>query len=294
MTFIANRFTALLAIVLLVAVSCRPQQISTADVRLELNASDRLVGKTTLLLSVTDKAGSAIANPGALSIRGDMNHAGMVPVFAESDEAINGIFSLPFEWTMAGAWNVEARLTLPNGDVAVESFSFEIGSEAGERDMPEMEHSTSETSAVYMRITNRGETDHVIVSAASAAAEHINFHKTVVEDDIARMAPLEALVIPAGKSLELRPGSTHIMLTGLHEDLQPDSQLSLQLKCSTGEVYSLSIRIADMLMNEIDDAVEFGDLVFSGRWARPARAGGMSHDHMPIDANAESSASQAD
>ena len=216
-----------------------------------------------------------------------MSHAGMIPVFAESDQSTNGVFSLPFTWTMAGGWIIEASLTLPNGDKAVESFSFEILAEAGAEAMSDRDHSgmggaPGETSAVYMRISNRGSTDHIIVSANSAAAERIDFHRTIIEDDIARMDALAALVIPAGETLELRPGGAHIMLSGLQADLRRDSSFSLQLEFSTGAVYEMDIHIADMLINDLNDAVEFGNLVFSNRWARPARAGGMADADMPM------------
>ena len=283
MTTANLRLPTFLAIVLLLVAGCRQQRISPADIQLELTASDKRVGETTLLVSVKDRDGNAIANPGTLSVRGDMSHAGMVPVFAEAEEPSNGVFSLPFQWTMGGGWIVEASLTLPNGDVATETFSFDILSEAPDDDMSNMDHSDmddmpGEASAVYMRISNRGATDHVIVSAQSAAAEQIDFHQTVVEDDIARMEALDALVIPAGETLELRPGGAHIMLSGLAEDLKPESTFSLQLKCSTGEVYEMDVSIANMLMGELDDAVSYGDLVFSQRWARPAQASDKESD----------------
>ena len=290
MTIAHLRLPTCLTIVLLVLAGCRQQKITPADIQLELSASDMLVGETTLLVSVKDRDGNAIANPGVLSVRGDMSHAGMVPVFAEAEDANDGVFSLPFQWTMAGGWIVEASLTLPNGDVATETFTFEILTEAGEDEIANMDHSSmggapGEASAVYMRISNRGATDQVIVSAESAAAGQIDFHQTVVENDVARMEALEALVIPAGQTLELRPGGAHIMLSGLASDLRPESTFSLQLKCSTGEVYELDVRIVNMLMDELDDAVSYGDLVFSNRWARPARGGGMAHTDMPAKSN---------
>ena len=196
-----------------------------------------------MLVSVKDREGKAVANPGALKVRGDMSHAGMIPVFAQAAESTNGVFSLPFEWTMAGGWIIEASLTLPNGDTAIDTFSFEILNEAGEDAMASMIHrnmdgeSAGEASAVYMRISNRGATDHIIVSAYSAAAERIDFHRTIIKDDIARMEKLATLVIPAGETLELRPGGAHIMLSGLQEDLRRENSFSLQLHFSTGEVY---------------------------------------------------------
>lgn len=291
MTIAILRLPIVLAIAILALCACRQQQIAPADIQLELTASDTLVGETTLLVSVKDQNGKAIANPGKLSVRGDMSHAGMIPVFAEAEAATDGVFALPFAWTMGGGWIVEASLTLPNGATAVETFAFEILSEASEDDMPTMERSgmdggTSEASAVYMRVSNRGAIDRVIVSAESAAANRIDFHQTALENDIARMEALEALVIPAGETLELRPGGPHIMLSELTGDLRPYSGFSLRLKCSAGEVYDLDISIADRLMNEMDDAVEFGDLVFSNRWARPAQASGMAHSDMTQNAEA--------
>lgn len=291
MTIANHRLPTCLAIVLLVVAGCRQQQpVAPADIQLELKASDTVVGETTLMLIVMDSDSKPLSNPGTLSVRGDMNHAGMVPVFAEAEAAIDGVFSLPFEWTMAGSWLVEASLKLPSGDVASETFTFEILSEANGNVMAPMDHkgmdgAPGEASAVYMRIKNRGDEDRVIVSAESAAAERIEFHQTVIENDIARMEALESLVIPVGNTLELRPGGTHIMLSGLREDLRSEDRFTLQLKCSTGEVYDLDISIADMQMGNLNDAIEIGDLVFSNRWARPARAIGMAHGDMPMNSD---------
>jgi len=252
--------------------------VTPSDIQLDLTASDKRLGDSILLVTVTDRDGQPVANPGKLNIRADMNHAGMIPVFAETDQASNGVYSLPFEWTMGGSWIVEARLTRPNGDVASQTFNVEILTEASEHDHATMDQGGSDqaagdVSAVYMRITNQGASDRVIVSAASAAAERIEFHQTIVENDIARMEPLDNLLIPAGGTLNLQPGGAHIMLRGLAADLQPADKFSLQLKCDTGEVYELDISIANMMMDELNDAVEYGDLVFSNLWARPAKAG---------------------
>ena len=126
-----------------------------------------------------------------------------------------------------------------------------------------------------MTISNQGDSDITIIALESAAAGRVAFHQTIVTDDIARMEALDALTVPAGETVELRPGGIHIMLTDLTADLAPASQLHLQLICDKGELYDLEISVQDMLMGELDDAVDIGGLVFSNRWARPARAGAM-------------------
>lgn len=271
----AFRCRLVLLLVIVALAGCRQQRLSSADVRLELSASDRRVGETTLLVRVTDRDGAPVKNPGALSVRGDMDHAGMAPVLAEADSAADGVFSLPFEWTMGGGWIVEASMTLPNGDVARESFEFEILSEATDADAMDMDQGAmaGESSAAYLRIQNRGDSDVTIVTASSAAAAAVAIHRTLSDGDMARMEAVGSLRIPAGEMVDLAPGGLHIMLTGLTADLPPGSALTLRLQSDAGERYELEIPVMNMLMGELDDAVVSGDLVFSRRWARPAQAG---------------------
>ena len=279
-------------------VSCRQQQPTASDIRLSLSVSDEVVGETTLVVAVSDEKGKPIANPGTLRVRGDMNHAGMAPVLAESGSASDGEFSLPFEWTMSGSWIVEASLTLPDGTVATETFSYDIRAEAGGEDAASMDHSglqhddmterSGESSAVYMRIANRGDDDMFIVSASSPAAEHIAFHQTVIENDMARMNALDSLLIPAGESVELAPGGLHLMLMGLAHDLKQESLLPLRLHGDKGEVYELAVSIMEMPAQELEDEVQIGDLVFSNGWARPARAGRLDSNESEVAATPSS------
>ena len=104
MTSAHRQPTCFFVLLLLLTTACRQQQLTAADIQLEMSVTDALVGETTLLVTVKDEDGKAIDNPGALSIRGDMDHAGMVPVFAEAAAAVNGVFTVPFEWTMGGGW----------------------------------------------------------------------------------------------------------------------------------------------------------------------------------------------
>lgn len=274
---------------LLTAAACRQQQLpSAADIEMALTVSDRRVGDSTLLLAVADAAGKPIAEPGALSLRGDMDHAGMVPVFAESNTARDGVFALPFTWTMGGSWTLEATLTLPDGTIARQHFDIEILTEASGDGMDMAQHDAhdamgGESSAVYLRIHNTSAEDINIVAAESAAAARIAFHQTVIEDDIARMEALAGLRIPAGETVELAPGGAHIMLMDLRRDLPPQSMLPLQLSCDKGETYALEFAVMNQRLGALDDAVTIGELVFSNRWARPASAGmaddGAAHSH---------------
>jgi hypothetical protein len=60
---------------------------------------------------VTDASGQPV-NDANLNIKGDMTHAGMVPVLASTQNGVDGIYTTPFEWTMSGDWIVTIRATL--------------------------------------------------------------------------------------------------------------------------------------------------------------------------------------
>ena len=286
MTTTLRQISCVLTFALLLT-ACRQQSPSSSDISLDVSVNGLLVGQSQIIVSVRDKNGNSIENPGAIELRGDMDHAGMAPVFAESSEAINGVFTLPFEWTMAGAWILEANLTLGSGERVTESFRYEVLSQAGDhRAMEETSHSnaTGESSAVYMQIDNSGASAVAIAAANTAAAHQVEFHRTVVDDDIARMEKVETLVIPAGERLELRPGGLHIMLRQLKTDLKPGSSINLHLELASGEMIQLSIPVLNMLMDEDQASTAVGDLVFSKLWARPANAGVTGE---PVDEAAE-------
>ncbi|MCY4018240.1 MAG: copper chaperone PCu(A)C [Chloroflexi bacterium] len=229
MTIALRQIGCILILVLLLA-SCRQQRQSSSDYSLAVSVAGMQVGPSQITVSVHDENGNVVENPGVIVLRGDMDHAGMAPVFAESTEAVNGVFTVPFEWTMAGTWILEANLTLDSGERVRENFRYEILSQAGEHEMPTMDHNgreshrmdnaernatTGESSAVYMQIENSGASAVAIAAANSTAAHQVEFHRSIIDDDIARMEAVETLVIPAGERLELRPGGLHIMLRQL-------------------------------------------------------------------------------
>jgi copper(I)-binding protein len=67
----------------------------------------------------------------------------------------------------------------------------------------------------YMTITNYGSVADVLTGVRSEAFGTAMLHKTTIANDIAAMDMVNEIDIPAGASVELAPGSYHIMLSGL-------------------------------------------------------------------------------
>lgn len=81
-------------------------------------------------------------------------------------------------------------------------------------------------SAGFLVLTNNTDEDIRITRVSSPQFGSIQIHETTIEDGIARMRELPALIVPAGSSVTLERGGKHLMLMR-PEDI--DESVSLQL-----------------------------------------------------------------
>ena len=98
----------------------------------------------------------------------------------------------------------------------------------------------AEAGAAYMILTNSGSESDRLLSVSTEAAEVVEFHESFMdENQVMKMRPIEGGVIevPAGSSVELKPGGMHLMLIKLVSPLEEGTQISLMLNFEkTGEM----------------------------------------------------------
>ena len=94
-------------------------------------------------------------------------------------------------------------------------------------------------SAAYMVIKNTGDKPERLISATCDVAEMVQIHQTIVKDNVAQMQPIDGLDIPAGGSVELKPGGYHIMLMKLKQDLIVGQTITLTLTFQSGAKVSV-------------------------------------------------------
>lgn len=140
----------LLALVLMLALAgCRESAQPTAEsglqIDLHMDPSMPALGGNILIIGVTDASGSAVTDA-TVAVRGDMNHAGMVPVEAEATSSEAGEYRIPFNWTMGGGWILTVTVTRPDGTTASQTFEVTVESETGEDDT-HMPQSTAEAGS---------------------------------------------------------------------------------------------------------------------------------------------------
>lgn len=283
------RFHILLLALLLTLVGCRQTTEPTAEnisIEIALDTENPSIGDATLLVTVNTDEGNPV-NDATVNARGDMTHAGMMPVIPDAvSEAEEGVYSIPFEFTMGGDWLITVDVTLANGDTA--SAEYEVDAVAGnaDMDMDDMDMSSA-VSGAYMSISNNGEDDVTLVSVSAVGVGMVQLHETVVDDnDMASMQDVEAgVTIPAGETVELVPGGLHAMLMNLENDLIEGETIALTLTFENGNTIEFDVPIVNMVMDD-SETIESGDLSISGYWARPTALDDM-HD-MDMDDSEDS------
>ncbi|MEK8030726.1 copper chaperone PCu(A)C [Ideonella sp. DXS29W] len=98
-------------------------------------------------------------------------------------------------------------------------------------------------SGAFMQITSAEGGRLVGVSSPWAGMAEIHEMKTV--DGVMKMNAVPFLELPAGKSVELKPGGYHVMLMGLKQQLKGGEQLPLVLTIETagGKKETLELKL---------------------------------------------------
>jgi periplasmic copper chaperone A len=86
-------------------------------------------------------------------------------------------------------------------------------------------------TAAYMTIANGGTADDLLLSVSAEPPVTAMVHQTSNEGGVSKMRPVDkGLPVPAGQSVTLQPGGTHLMIMGLDGPLKAGDRLKLRLK----------------------------------------------------------------
>lgn len=107
--------------------------------------------------------------------------------------------------------------------------------------------------AAYLRLASPG--DDTLLAVESPAAATVELHEIRRgEDGMARMQALPGgIAIPAGGTVDLKPGGLHIMLIGLHAPLRKGQRLPLTLILARGGRLAVEADILDPWAGAFDD-----------------------------------------
>ncbi|MCF4099676.1 copper chaperone PCu(A)C [Maritalea mediterranea] len=88
----------------------------------------------------------------------------------------------------------------------------------------------AKAGGAFVTLTNQGEAADRLIDAKSDVAKNVEIHEMNMTDGVMNMQQLEAgLEIKPGETVELKPGSFHIMMMGLNQTIKVDEMISITL-----------------------------------------------------------------
>ncbi len=98
--------------------------------------------------------------------------------------------------------------------------------------------SHGKTAAVYLTFVNDGPKGDKLLGVSTPLAAHAGLHSNEKMGEMVHMHQLTAIDIPAGQTIELKPGEMHIMLEGLQHPLKEGEMVPLTLTLANeGDVH---------------------------------------------------------
>jgi len=126
-------------------------------------------------------------------------------------------------WVRAASMGGMAAQAAPGQDQATH------GAGMGGMSGSEMSGEGMGNGAAYLLLVNDSSTADRLLRAESDVAKAVELHLSEMKNDIMTMRPVEAIDLPAGGQVELKPGGLHIMLIGLARQLEVGDQVTLTL-----------------------------------------------------------------
>ena len=96
-------------------------------------------------------------------------------------------------------------------------------------------------TGAFMRLTAAKDTRLVAVSSPAAGMAQV--HEMQMSGDVMKMHAIDALPLPAGKTVELKPGGYHIMLMDLKQPVAAGSAVPLTLVFDSGNGQRESVQV---------------------------------------------------
>lgn len=100
-----------------------------------------------------------------------------------------------------------------------------------------------ETTAIYLLIKNNGTQADRLISASCDAAMMSQAMESSMEGDVMSMGDVPVIELPAGGTVELKPGSYHIMLMDLTKELKAGSTIQLTLEFEKAGKMNLEVPV---------------------------------------------------
>ena len=98
------------------------------------------------------------------------------------------------------------------------------------------------TGGGFLKLTNKGESDRLLSARADVSAA-VELHVMKMEGDVMRMRQVDAVDVPAGETVELKPGGLHIMFVDLKAPLKAGDRFPMTLKFEKAGEVTVGVKV---------------------------------------------------
>ena len=95
----------------------------------------------------------------------------------------------------------------------------------------------------YLKLVNAGGADDRLVSVSADVARSVELHSMSMQGDVMHMRQVDAVEVPAGKTVELKPGGLHVMLLGLKAPLKEGEKFPVRLKFENAGELTVTVNV---------------------------------------------------
>lgn len=96
--------------------------------------------------------------------------------------------------------------------------------------------------AGYLTLRNQGQPDRLL-GAEAAVSKKVELHAMSMDGDVMRMRQVEAVELPAGQSVEFKPGGYHLMFMDLKAPLKPGDSFPLTLRFEKAGTVTVAVQV---------------------------------------------------
>ncbi len=101
----------------------------------------------------------------------------------------------------------------------------------------------AKNGAAYMTIVNKGKEANRLIAVATPAAKMAEMHRTVSDNGVMKMLPVEGVDVKAGSQAVFKPGGYHVMLMDLTEPLVEGSSFPLTLTFAKAGKIEVTVKV---------------------------------------------------
>jgi periplasmic copper chaperone A len=94
----------------------------------------------------------------------------------------------------------------------------------------------------FLRITGGPQADRLL-GASSAVAKTVELHQMSHEGGVMRMRAVDAIEVPAGGTVELKPGGLHLMFIDLRAPLAIGSEFAIELRFEKAGLVKVPVKV---------------------------------------------------